>query len=154
MNKLWNRRETLRGIGIGASAALLAATFSPAALADAGAVDALIAKMFGGKAPVDGAITMDLPEIAENGNAVPFSVSVDSPMTADNYVKAIHIFAEGNPRPDVVSFRFSPKSGRATASARMRMAKTQNIIAVAELSDGSLIRAQKEVKVTIGGCGG
>jgi sulfur-oxidizing protein SoxY len=75
-------------------------------------------------------------------------------MTEADHVKAVHIFSEGNPIPNVASIRFSPASGRARAATRMRMAKTQNVIAVAEMSDGSVYMAKAKVKVTIGGCGG
>ena len=75
-------------------------------------------------------------------------------MTADNYVKAVHLFADGNPTPAVASLYFTPMSGKAEASSRMRMAGTQNVVAVAEMSDGKVFRASQEVKVTIGGCGG
>ena len=75
-------------------------------------------------------------------------------MTEANHVTHVHVFADGNPRPDVASFHFTPASGKAAASTRMRLAKTQNIVAVAEMSDGKVVTAKKEVKVTIGGCGG
>ena len=104
--------------------------------------------------PREGRITIKAPEIAENGNSVPVSVSVESPMTEGDYVKAIHVVADGNPNPGVVSMAFTPASGRAQADFRVRMAQTQKLIAVAEMSDGSLYTAAREVKVTIGGCGG
>lgn len=104
--------------------------------------------------PKPGKVTIKTQEIAENGNTVPVAIVVDNPMTADNYVKAIHIVADGNPQPGVASFRLSPAAGRAEVYFRMRMASTQSIIAVAELSDGSAWTAATEVKVTIGGCGG
>ena len=85
---------------------------------------------------------------------VPITVSIDSPMTAEDYVKSVHIFADGNPRPDVASFHFTPACGVATCSTRIRLAKTQNIVAVAEMSNGDVYMAKSEVKVTIGGCGG
>ena len=75
-------------------------------------------------------------------------------MTAENHVKAVHLMADGNPSPEVISFKFTPQSGRAEASTRMRLAQTQNVIAFAEMSDGSVYRAAQPVKVTIGGCGG
>ena len=75
-------------------------------------------------------------------------------MTAEDYVKAVHIYADGNPVPNVATFRFSPESGKARVSTRMRMRKSQNIVAVAEMSDGSVYMGKKAVKVTIGGCGG
>ena len=125
------------------------------ASADQKMVAEALAKLAGGKAPADGPmIKLDLPEIAENGNTVPLKVEVDSPMTADNYVKAIHLFADGNPNPDVASFHFTPASGKAAASTRVRLAKTQNIVAVAEMSDGAVYQPSREVKVTIAGCGG
>jgi sulfur-oxidizing protein SoxY len=122
--------------------------------ADAKMIDEALVKLIGDTKPVDGKITLDLPQIAENGNTVPIGVSVDSPMTADNYVKAVHLFADGNPTPAVASLYFTPMSGKAEASTRMRMAGTQNVVAVAEMSDGKVFRASQEVKVTIGGCGG
>ncbi len=113
-----------------------------------------IHKLSRGKAIKNQNITLELPQIAENGNTVPLSVEVESPMTDTDHVKAIHIFADGNPAPEVASFYFSPANGVAKVSVRMRLAKTQNVIAVAELIDGSIIQDTTEVKVTIGGCGG
>ena len=104
--------------------------------------------------PIEGKVALKLPEIAENGNTVPFTISVESPMTADNYVKAVHMFAAGNPRPDVASFMFSPASGEATVTSRMRLGQTQDVIALAEMSDGKVYMGRRTVKVTIGGCGG
>src|SRR5690606_30934211 len=102
----------------------------------------------------EGKLMLKLPEIAENGNTVPFSISVDSPMTEDDYVKAVHVISTGNPQPMVATFHFTPQSGKAAVSSRMRLAKTQDVVSVAELSDGKFAIARKEVKVTIGGCGG
>ena len=117
-------------------------------------VAAKIKTLVGGKSVGDGAIELDLPEIAENGNAVKVAFSVVSPMTVDNYVKTVHVMADGNPTPDVASFNFTPAMGACRASTRMRLAKTQNIVVLAEMSDGSFKKAQQTVKVTIGGCGG
>ena len=122
--------------------------------ADAKMIDEALMKLIGDTKPVDGKITLDLPQIAENGNTVPIGISIESPMTADNYVKAVHLFADGNPTPGVASLYFTPMSGKAEASTRIRMAGTQNVVAVAEMSDGKVFRASQEVKVTIGGCGG
>jgi sulfur-oxidizing protein SoxY len=113
-----------------------------------------IAKFTGGKTADKAKVSIELPEIAENGNTVPLSVSVDAPMAADNYVSEILVVADGNPNPGVATFRFSPLSGRAEASTRIRLATTQNIIAVAKTSKGEFFTNQKLVKVTIGGCGG
>jgi len=123
--------------------------------ADQQMVDEAMMKMIGDRKPGDGSmIKLDLPEIAENGNTVPMKFEIDSPMTAADYVKSVHVFADGNPSPEVATFHFTPASGKAAASTRMRLAKTQNIVAVAEMSDGKVYMAKKEVKVTIGGCGG
>ena len=113
-----------------------------------------MADILGGSTAEEGRISLDLPEIAENGNTVPLTVEVDSPMTEDDYVKAVHLFADGNPVPTVASMNFTPRSGEAVASTRIRLAQTQKIHAIAEMSDGSFFTAAQEVKVTIGGCGG
>lgn len=116
--------------------------------------EAAIAAILGDRKAEEGRISIELPEIAENGNTVPLTVEVESPMTEDDYVKAVHIFAEGNPQPEVATMNFTPRSGEAVASTRIRLAKTQKIHALAEMSDGSVFTASREVKVTIGGCGG
>ncbi len=149
------RRDFL--VGAAAGAALLALIPTPGFAQDKAAqtaVEEALRKITGDAKPVEGKITLDVPEIAENGNTVPFSISVDSPMTEGNLVKAVHLLASGNPQIDVVSFHFTPLSGKASASSRMRLAKTQDVIAIAELSDGSFLMAKRLIKVTIGGCGG
>jgi len=124
--------------------------------ADAAAKEAAeqIAKFTGGKTAEKGKISIELPEIAENGNTVPLAVSVDAPMAADNYVSEILVVADGNPNPGVATFHLSPLAGKAEASTRIRLATTQNIIVVAKTSKGEFFTNQKLVKVTIGGCGG
>ena len=122
--------------------------------ADAASTAEAVAKLTGGGSLTEGRIKLDVPEIAENGNTVPIKFSVESPMSDADHVKSVHLFAEDNPLPNVASFHFTPASGKAAASTRMRLAMTQNVIAVAEMSDGSLYTAKKEIKVTIGGCGG
>jgi|SRR4051812_18293400 len=114
----------------------------------------MIKKFTGGKEAAKGKITLDLPEIAENGNTVPLALTVESPMTSDNYVKEVLFVADGNPNAGVATLMFTPMSGKAEASIRIRLAQTQNVIAVAKMSDGSLFTERKTVKVTIGGCGG
>ena len=113
-----------------------------------------IAKFTGGKTAAQAKVSIELPEIAENGNTVPLAVSIDAPMTADNYVSEVLVVAEGNPNPGVATFHFSPMSGKAAASTRIRLATTQNIVVVAKTSKGEFFTGQKLVKVTIGGCGG
>lgn len=145
------RREALALGGIAALAAFLVPRM---ALADEASVAAAIKKLYGDKTFDSGKLKLDVPEIAENGLVVPVNVEVESPMTEADHVKSVHVFADGNPFPDVVSYRFTPACGKAAASTRMRLAQTQNIIAIAEMSDGKLYLAKNNVKVTIGGCGG
>jgi sulfur-oxidizing protein SoxY len=145
-------RRTAVTIGVGALAAAWGGTTVPA-FAKNDAED-LIKTFTGGKAAAEGRVRLDLPEIAENGNTVPMTVSVESPMTEQSYVSDVLVVADGNPRGGVATFHFSPASGTAEANVRIRLAETQNIIAVAKMNDGSFFQASKAVKVTIGGCGG
>jgi sulfur-oxidizing protein SoxY len=102
--------------------------------------------------PKAGKVRIVAPEIAENGNSVPLTVTVDSPMTPTDYVRAIHIIADRNPQPGVASFLLTPDNGKAEVQLRMRLAESQTVIVVAELNDGSAWTATREVKVTLGGC--
>lgn len=153
-----SRRRFVVTLAAGSAAAigLAALPLRLSSAQEAETLDEAIKAVVGDKELADGSkvITLDLPQIAENGNTVPLRVLVESPMTAEDHVAAVHIFAEGNPRPGVASFRFTPKSGRAEAATRMRLAKTQNVMAIAEMSDGKAYVSKAEVKVTIGGCGG
>lgn len=146
-----SRREALTLAGVAGLAALLAPRMS---FADTAMVDAEIKKLYGDKKFDSGKIKLDVPEIAENGLVVPINVEVESPMTDADHVKAVHVFADGNPLPGIVSYKFTPACGKAAASTRMRLAQTQNIICIAEMSNGSLYSTKANVKVTIGGCGG
>lgn len=151
MKSTYDRRQVLT-IAVGAAAAATMGSGGSALAAND--AQELIAKFTGGKQPAQGKVKLDLPEIAENGNTVPVTVSVESPMSEQSYVKEVMIVADGNPRAGVVTFHFSPASGAAEANTRIRLATTQNIVAVARMNDGSLYTASKQVKVTIGGCGG
>jgi sulfur-oxidizing protein SoxY len=113
-----------------------------------------VKRVLGDAKPADGKAMLDMPEIAENGNTVPFTVALDSPMTDKEYVKAFHIIATANPQPTVATFRLTPQSGKAAVSSRIRLARTQEVIAIAELSNGTFLLSKRNVKVTIGGCGG
>ena len=152
MTSTFNRRQAL-ALGAGAmTVAVLGASNAPAlAKNDA---DEVIKKFTGGKSPAQGKVKLDLPEIAENGNTVPMTVTVESPMTEQSHVTDVLIVADENPRSGVVTFHFSPASGVAEANTRIRLAATQDVIAVAKMNDGSVFMASKQVKVTIGGCGG
>ena len=100
----------------------------------------------------EGRVTMDIAELVENGNAVPVSVAVLSPMTAADHVVAIGIFNERNPQPDVAVFQLSPRSGRAQVSTRIRLATSQKLVAVARMADGSCWSKTVDVIVTIAAC--
>ena len=150
MTLVFNRREAL---ALAAGAAGTVALGAPQALAKNDA-DEAIKKFTGGKTPTEGKVKLDLPEIAENGNTVPMTVTVDSPMTEQSHVTEVLVVANENPRSGVVTFHFSPASGVAEANTRIRLAATQDVIAVAKMNDGSVFMASKQVKVTIGGCGG
>jgi sulfur-oxidizing protein SoxY len=148
------RRDLLKLAGAGALTVVASSLLPGLAKADAASVAEAIKKLIGDKQPTEGRITLELPQIAENGRTVPIAFEVDSPMSDTDYVKAVHIFADKNPRPDVATFHFTPASAKARVATRMRLAKTQNVIAVAEMSDGSVYMAKNQIKVTIGGCGG
>ncbi|MBO0752270.1 MAG: SoxY-related AACIE arm protein [Bradyrhizobiaceae bacterium] len=106
-----------------------------------------------GEQPVrKGKVTLDIPPLVENGNSIAMSVTVDSPMTSTDYVKAIHVFNQKNPQPDVISVHLGPRAGKAAFSTRIRLADSQSVVAVAELSDGSLWSDTAEVIVTIAAC--
>jgi sulfur-oxidizing protein SoxY len=113
-----------------------------------------IAKFADGKPAELGKISLELPEIAENGNVVPLAVRVESPMTIADHVTDLLIVADGNPRPIVAIFHFTPLAGRAEAATSIRLAGSQTVAVFAKTSAGALLTAQKLVKVTIGGCGG
>jgi sulfur-oxidizing protein SoxY len=150
MTVILNRREALAA----AVGGLVAAGGLAAPAAAKNDAEDLIKAFTGGKAPAEGKVRLELPEIAENGNTVPIAISVESPMTAQSHVTDVLVVADGNPRAGVATFHFSPASGVAEASTRIRLASTQNITAVAKMNDGSFFASTKQVKVTIGGCGG
>ena len=134
------RRDTLLAAG---GAALVAGL----PLRAHAAADEAIAEFTGGTAPGEGGITLTAPEIAENGNTVPIEVS--APGAAE-----IRVFATDNPQPGVAAFTFGPLAAEQMAATRIRLARTQDVVAVARMTDGSFQQARQEVKVTIGGCGG
>ena len=149
----FSRRIVLLGAA-GLASGLMAGRDAAAQALQPGAHIQVLNKLVGGKKATQGKVKLRIPEIAENGNTVPMTVSVDSPMTPDNFVKAIHVVTDNNPRPEVASFYFAPANGKAEVSTRIRLAETMHVIAYAELSDGTVWSDQAEAKVTIGGCGG
>jgi len=141
MTMMLSRRETIL-LGLGGAAACALPGLSLAATEDE-----RIAAFTGGATPGAGGITLTAPEIAENGNTVPVEVSAPGAV-------AIMLLATGNPEPAVATFAFGPAAGAQRASTRIRLAKTQDVVAMARMADGSVVQAQATVKVTIGGCGG
>jgi sulfur-oxidizing protein SoxY len=111
-----------------------------------------IRRIIGETAVKRGKIKLEIPPLSENGNSVSMRVSVDSPMTANSYVKAIHVFNEKNPQPNVISIELGPRAGRAEISTRIRLADTQTVIAICELSDGSFWSDKVDVIITLGAC--
>jgi sulfur-oxidizing protein SoxY len=99
-----------------------------------------------------GKVKLDIPPLVENGNTVPMTVSVASPMTIDDHVKSIHVFNEKNPQPNIGNFYFTPSSGRAQVSTRIRLADTQKVVAIARLSDDSFWQVAADVVVTLAAC--
>jgi len=154
--KITNRRSFVLGASAAAAFVALAPMASAPASAKGKSWEAFMKEAIKGATPVEGKVKVNLPEIAENGNTVPYSVTVDSPMTDADHVKAIHVYATGNPGPQIISATLTPMCGKAYVKSRMRLAKTQEqeVVVVAEMSDGKVYMGKSNVKVTIGGCGG
>ncbi len=119
---------------------------TPAMLASA------IRNVVGAAVVKTGKVKLDIPPLVENGNTVPMTVSVTSPMTSNDYVKSIHVFNEKNPQPNVGNFYLGPRAGRAQVSTRIRLADSQKIVAIAQLSDGSFWQTSVDVVVTLAAC--
>lgn len=146
------RRDLLRAGLAGLGAGLCALVKIEPAAATPATMQRAIRQVVG-EAPVrKGKVTIDVPALVENGNTVALAIAVDSPMTAQDHVKAIHVFNEKNPLPNVISAHLSPRAGRARIATRFRLADTQTIVAIAELSDGSFWSASADVIVTLQAC--
>jgi sulfur-oxidizing protein SoxY len=145
-----------RSFVLGASAVAALAALAPMTSTSANAKgwQDFMKEAIKGAAPVEGKVKVDLPEIAENGNTVPYTVTVDSPMSDADHVKTVLVYATGNPNPQIINASLTPLAGEAYIKSRMRLAKTQEIVCVAEMSDGKVYMGKTTVKVTIGGCGG
>ena len=106
-----------------------------------------------GEAPLrTGKVRLDIPPLVENGNTVPMTVTVASPMTADDYVRSIHVFNEKNPQPNIGNFYLGPWAGRAQVTTRIRLADSQKVVAIARLSDDSFWSVNADVVVTLAAC--
>ncbi|ANJ00760.1 sulfur oxidation protein SoxY [Polynucleobacter wuianus] len=131
----------------------LGAWFSPlTAFAKPEDASKAIQEITGGKPVLDGKVKLVIPPLVENGNLVVLKVSVESPMTANDYVKAIHVIAEGNPLPNIFTVYLSPRSGTANITTRVRLADSQIVRAIAQMSNGSFYQGQAETLVTLSAC--
>jgi sulfur-oxidizing protein SoxY len=144
-----------RFLGLAGSAAAIGVvpvvSLRPAA-ATPETMTAAIRNVVGGAVVQTGKVELDIPPLVENGNTVPMTVSVTSPMTPTDYVKSIHVFNEKNPQPNMGNFYLGPRAGRAQISTRVRLADSQKIIAIARLSDGSFWSVSADVVVTLAAC--
>jgi len=144
---LASRRDVL----IGVTASLAVFSFPRAAIARPSLEEAL--RAFTGGQPInDGRVKLDIPPLLENGNAVGVTVDVESPMTPQDHVRRIALFNEKNPQADVAVFHLGPRSGRARVSTRIRLATSQTLVAIAELTDGSFWSSRANVIVTLAAC--
>ena len=146
------RREWLKQIqGLGMLA--LGLCVNPlAAFAKKADADEAIQKITGGATPKEGKVTLTIPPLVENGNLVVLKVSVDSPMTANDYVKTIHVIAEGNPLPNIFTVYLTSRSGTANITTRVRLADSQKVWAIAQMSNGSFWQGSAETLVTLSAC--
>jgi sulfur-oxidizing protein SoxY len=160
-----DRRTVLAGAG-GAALATLGigsaraegeapktAAADPAAFPPTAQFKEAFAKIIGSGTPVEERMTLAMPEDAENGNIVPYTIAVESPMTETEHITRVHLLSTQNPQASVATFHFTPLSGKAQVSGRMRLAKTQEVVAVALTNANSLLIARTTVNVGIGGCG-
>jgi sulfur-oxidizing protein SoxY len=151
--KLKTTRRTFLHLAGGTA---LASAIPIVSVRPAGATPAMLAAAIRnvvGEAPVHtGKVKLDIPPLVENGNTVPMTVSVESPMTADDHVKSIHVFNEKNPQPNIGNFYIGPWAGRAQVSTRIRLADSQKVVAIVHLSDGSFWSASADVVVTLAAC--
>ena len=147
-----NRRHCLQGIQK-LSLLALGTWFTPSLVfAKKEDADAVIQKITGGAKIQEGKVTLTIPPLVENGNLVVLKVSVDSPMTANDYVKTIHVIAEGNPLPNIFTVYLTPRSGTANITTRVRLADSQRVWAIAQMSNGSFWQGSAETLVTLSAC--
>jgi sulfur-oxidizing protein SoxY len=143
---------TRRDIVAGVAAATAAVALPRSSQATPDAMAATLKSILGDKTAAAGRVKLDIPELAENGNSVPLTITVDSPMTAADHVKTIYILSPENPLPDVARFHLGPRSGRAKVSASVRLATSQRLMVLAVMSDGSAWTTGTDVIVTMSAC--
>jgi sulfur-oxidizing protein SoxY len=145
-----SRRELLTGAGA-LACGLLLVSVRPTDATPA-SMQAAIRNALGDVEIGKGKVSLEIPSLVENGNAVPMTVAVESPMTATDYVKAIHVFNEKNPQPNVIGIHLGPRAGKASISTRIRLADSQRVVALAQMSDGSVWSNEVNVIVTLAAC--
>ena len=148
MDERWSERPTRRLVLL----AVAGLGLSPPAEASTAAMDQAIHALIGESTVKRGKVKLDLPPIVENGNTVPLTVTVDSPISGADHITAIHIFNEKNPQPYVAAFHLGPRSGKAVVSTRIRLADSQQVVAIARLSDSSFWSDSADVVVTLAAC--
>ena len=141
-----SRRAFMAGAAVASLLPLAPARATPATMA------AAIKEVTGDAAVRAGRVTLDIPPLVENGNTVPLTVTVESPMTEADHVKTIHVFNEKNPQPHVFTAQLSPRNGKAVVSTRIKLADAQKVVAIAETSKGEFFSASADVIVTIAAC--
>jgi len=153
MERSTSRREFLlaaggvaAGLGLGTVMAIRPARATPAEMQEA------IRKVVGSARVNPGKVKLELPPLIENGNAVPLTVTVENPMTEADHVRAVHVFTEKNPQPNVVGFHLGPRAGRARVATRVRLANSQTVIAICQLSDGTFWSDSADIVVTLAAC--
>jgi sulfur-oxidizing protein SoxY len=146
---LVSRRTMLRQLG---AAGLLLALRPAAPWASPEAVQQAIRQRIGDREPQPGGMTLTLPKIAETGNSVPLTVTVDSLMSPEDHVRRIHVFVPGNPEPVVATYHLGVRAGKAQISTQIRLARSQTVLALAEMSDGSVRSDAASIVVTLGAC--
>jgi sulfur-oxidizing protein SoxY len=151
-NSNFTRTTRRRFLAVAGGAALAPILVRRSARATPATMAAAIREVVGEAEVREGKITLELPPLVENGNAVPMTVSVESPMTAAEHVKRIHVFNEKNPQPTIATFHLGPRAGKAKISTRVRLADSQTVVAIAELSDGSFWSASADMIVTLAAC--
>ncbi len=142
---------TRRGL-LAAGGALVVLAATPPARASMETMRKAMDEFTGGRTPTQGGVSIDIPALVENGNSVPLTVKVESPMTASDFVRRIGVFNQLNPQPYVATFHLSPRNGRAQVSTRIRLGDSQTIVAIAEMSDGSFRQASADLIVTLPAC--
>ncbi|HXE70254.1 MAG TPA: SoxY-related AACIE arm protein [Hyphomicrobiaceae bacterium] len=146
------RREVLQFAGSVALGGVLPSLAVRPAAATPATMQSAIAAVIGDAKLNAGRVKLEIPPLVENGNTVACAVVVESPMSASDYVKAIHVFNEKNPQPNVISVKLGPRAGRAAIATRIRLSDTQTVTAIAEMSDGSFWSHAVDVVITLGAC--